>query len=225
MPLVPAVREKSVVLPVGCSLTRLDAAHSDTDALPAGGGRTDAGATPVILWNQRWEYDKAPEVFLRALDLLAEEGVPFEVILAGDSVRLSAYEFEAARERLGARVIHYGWADAEAYPRLLWQADLVVSTALHEFFGISVVEAIYCGCLPLLPRRLVYPEVIPEERHDVCLYDGFDGLVGRLRWALTCPDQARQAAQGLRQAVADYDWASMAPRYDAVLLELVKERG
>jgi glycosyltransferase involved in cell wall biosynthesis len=99
----------------------------------------------------------------------------------------------------------------------------VVSTALHEFFGISVVEAVYCGCLPLLPRRLAYPEVIPESHHETCLYEGFEGLLERLRWALTDPDAARQAAQGLRRAVACYDWASVAPRYDAALAELVHE--
>jgi glycosyltransferase involved in cell wall biosynthesis len=199
------------VLPVGCDLARLDEANL----------RHSPGDFPVILWNQRWEYDKAPEVFLQALDVLAGDGIPFQVILAGDSVRLTAYEFEAARERLGTRVIHYGWADAATYVRLLWQADVVVSTALHEFFGISMVEAIYCGCLPLLPRRLAYPEVIPEGHHGVCLYDGFDDLLERLRWALTRPDEARQAALGLPEAVARFDWASVAPQYDAALLKLV----
>jgi glycosyltransferase involved in cell wall biosynthesis len=213
MPLVPGVRERSIVLPVGCYLRRLDGARP--------GGAADGA--PIILWNQRWEYDKAPEVFLEALDVLAQEGLPFRAILAGKNVRQRADEFEAARERLGARVIHYGWADAATYARLLWQADLVVSTALHEFFGISVVEAAYCGCLPLLPRRLAYPEVIPERYHAACLYDGFEDLLARLRWALTHIVEAKQAARGLREAVARYDWASIAPHYDAALYELARE--
>jgi glycosyltransferase involved in cell wall biosynthesis len=215
LPLVPDVRAKSMVLPVGCDLTRLDAARTKADDVDV----------PVILWNQRWEYDKAPEVFLQALDVLAEEKVPFQVILAGSNVRQRAAEFEAARERLGTRVIHYGWADRETYARLLWQADLVVSTALHEFFGISVVEATYCGCLPLLPRRLAYPEVIPESHHEVCLYDGFEDLLARLRRALACWEGARRAAMGLREAMARYDWTAMAPRYDAVLEQVTHRDG
>jgi glycosyltransferase involved in cell wall biosynthesis len=214
VPLVPDVRAKSIVLPVGCDLARLDAVRPKAAADP------DAGGAPVILWNQRWEYDKAPQVFLQALDVLAEQGIPFSVILAGRSARQKAAEFQAARERLGDRVIHYGWADRETYARLLWRADIVVSTALHEFFGIAVVEAVYCGCLPLLPRRLAYPEVIPEDHHENCLYEDFEGLLERLTWALTCPDQAREAARGLAQHVAAYDWSSIAGRYDAVLQEL-----
>ena len=156
--------------------------------------------------------------------ILADEGAAFRVILAGGNVRQKAAEFEAAREWLGERVIHYGWADTATYARLLWQADVVVSTALHEFFGIAVVEATYCGCFPVLPRRLAYPEVLPASHHNACLYDDFEGLLGRLRWALTDPDEARQAARGLREAVARYDWASMAPRYDAALLQVVQEQ-
>jgi glycosyltransferase involved in cell wall biosynthesis len=210
------VRAKSSVLPVGCDLARLDAARPE---IPG------ADRPPILLWNQRWEYDKAPEVFFRALEILAGEGLPFQVILAGGNVRQKAGEFEAAREWLGERVIHYSWADAETYIRLLWQADVVVSTALHEFFGIAVVEAIYCGCFPVLPRRLAYPEILPAGYHDACLYDEFDDLIERLCWALTRPQEAQRAARGLREAVACYDWTSVAPRVDAALLQVVQERG
>ena len=204
---VAAVEAKSGVLPVGCDLRRLD----------RGAERAISGAPPsLVLWNQRWEYDKDPETFFRALYALAEaEDVDFRVALAGSNVRQMPEEFEAARERLGERVVHYGRADADGYVRLLHRADVVVSTALHEFFGVAVVEAIYCGCFPVLPRRLSYPELIPASYHETCLYEDFDGLLTRLRWALVHPDQARALAAGLRPAFDRFDWSRMAPLYDA----------
>lgn len=110
-----------------------------------------------------------------------EEGLDFRVALAGKSCRQRAPEFEAARERLGARVVHFGCADEVQYAALLQQADVVVSTALHEFFGVAVVEAIYCGCFPVLPHRLTYPELIPARYHEDFLYEDFEGLLARLR--------------------------------------------
>jgi hypothetical protein len=64
---------------------------------------------PLIVWNQRWEYDKDPEAFFRALYVLAEEALDFQVALAGRSYR------QAARARLGVRVVLVGCADEGQY--------------------------------------------------------------------------------------------------------------
>ncbi len=126
-------------------------------------------------------------------------------------------EFEEARTRLGDRLVHYGYAESEAdYARLLWDADIVLSTAIHEFFGVSIVEAITCGCLPILPRRLSYPELIPAQWHDCCLYDDFAGLLARLRAAIADPT----APLALRASMARFDWQALAPVYDALLAEV-----
>ena len=47
------------------------------------------------------------------------------------------------------------------YWKWLAKADWVLSTADHEFFGIAVVEALFAGCLPWLPEKLSYPELLP----------------------------------------------------------------
>ena len=202
-----ATQAKSQVLPVGCDLRRLDPYRATAQKQEP----------PLILWNQRWEYDKDPEAMLRALVTLADEGLPFRVALAGENFRVRPAEFEAARARLGDRLVHFGYAETEAdYARLLWEADVVLSTAIHEFFGVSVIEAIYCGAQPVLPRRLSYPELIPPAEHERCLYDDFAGLLARLRAALAGPAPAVE----LRQHVARFDWAVQAPLYDALLDQL-----
>ncbi len=209
--MVPEVRTKSAVLPVGCDLSRFGRTQD----------RVQEAGVPLVLWNQRWEYDKDPVTFFRALDVLVERDVPFQVALAGSNVRQMPEEFESARERLGERVVHYGRADADTYARLLRQADVVVSTAIHEFFGVAIVEAVYCGCFPVLPRRLAYPEVLPATYHTPCLYDGFDTLVGRLEWVLTHLPEARLFSERLRQEMSRFDWPVLAPQYDETMEEVV----
>ncbi|MCJ7551435.1 MAG: DUF3524 domain-containing protein [Anaerolineae bacterium] len=223
LPLIPGVRAKARVMPVGVDLGALDreapdgAMHGTSSCV---GSSDDGDSPPLILWNQRWEYDKNPAAFFRALDELAARDLPFRVALAGSNVRQQLEEFEATRVRLGDRVVHFGRADRTTYRHLLWDADIVVSTAFHEFFGIAVVEAIYCRTFPVLPRRLAYPELLHEEARALCLYEDFEGLVAKLIWALTHPAAARETAERLASSVARFDWSKMAPVYDAAMSDV-----
>ena len=51
----------------------------------------------------------------------------------------------------------------DSYYKLLAQSKCVVSYALQENFGFGIAEAAYLGCTPVLPNRLVYPELYDEK--------------------------------------------------------------
>ena len=208
LPTVAALQERSSVLPLGLDLGTLGAAQS---------AERDEGP-PLILWNHRWEYDKNPETLFRALYALADEGVAFRVALLGEHFARVPPAFGEAKERLGARIVQFGYVDSYAeYVRWLWRADVVVSTAIHEFFGAAIVEAMYCGCWPVLPHRLTYPQFIPPALADRCLYADEAGLVALLRetiqrvaaGALPHDDLAE-----LRRRAAQFDWSCIARTYD-----------
>ncbi len=202
---VDAIAAKAHVLPPGVDLPRLE------------GPPEPAGGPPAILWSSRWEYDKAPEAFFAGLEELARRGADFRLIVAGEHIDPGAPAFAAARERWAARTLHWGYAAGPAqYARLLRRADIVVSTAIQEFFGIGVVEAMGCGCAPILPRRLNYPDLIPPHLHAAHLYDDAAGMVDLLLAGL-----GRAGGRDTWRALArPYDWAALAPRYDALLAEL-----
>ena len=205
---VPALRDKSAVLPVGIDLRRLDSSEAAGASLP-----------PLILWNQRLEFDKNPARFMSVLLELAGEGLSFRVALCGERFGQPGAEWLAGVAALGQRVVHNDYANDEQYRRLLWDATLTFSTADHEYFGISILEAAYAHTLPLLPARLSYPEIIPAPFHTDCLYRGRADLLARLRRALANPTTARATARALAAAVAVYDWQHMAPLYDQIFLE------
>ena len=207
---VAVLREKSVVLPVGIDLRRLDQGAKSSEAAPA-------QEPPLLLWNQRWEYDKNPEDFFSALFTLASEGIPFRVALCGQQYGKQPAAFADGQAQLGSRIVHSGFASAEKYAQWLWAADITVSTAVHEFFGISIVEAIYAHTFPILPARLSYPEILRDSYHPLSLYTGQDELVTRLRWAINHVDEARKQAADLATAVSRFDWSVQAPLYDRAL--------
>ena len=51
----------------------------------------------------------------------------------------------------------------EEYRNYLSQASIVVSTAIHEFQGLSVLEAISAGAVPVVPDDLCYREQYAEQ--------------------------------------------------------------
>ena len=206
---VDQLKERSLVLPVGLDLEKLKSASP-----------TPQRELPLILWNQRWEYDKNPEAFFRAILALDREGIPFELAVCGESFQQAPEIFDTAARQLNSRVIHWGYAEQDLYQELLWDATLTVSTALHEFFGISILEAAFCQTLPLVPDRLSYPEILPREFHEPCLYGDDDELSERLKRALVDPRSTRETAQALATQVETYSWKKRAPEYDRRLEEI-----
>lgn len=206
---IEQIAARSHVLPPGIDLATLDL-PSDT------AGTTGSVHRPTILWNSRWEYDKQPAVFFAALEGLAARGADFRLIVAGEHIDPNAAEFVAARERWADRIDHWGYVSSRsAYAQLLGQADIVVSTAIQEFFGIGIVEAMYCGCTPILPARLNYPDLIPPALHSQCLYRNTEQLVDLLARALAAPP-----AIDWRAIAAVYAWERVAPRYDSLFAAL-----
>jgi len=199
------IRARAGVLPVGVDLSGIDAQRPK--AAPRSGPLT-------ILWNHRWEYDKGPEEFFGLMTELAAEGRDFRLLVTGQSFRAAPAVFEEARQRLAGRLAHFGYVPSRAdYARLLCECDVVVSTAVHEFFGIAVVEAVYAGCMPLLPNRLSYPELLPPGAHATCLYADREDLKARLTRLIERPELAR--ACDLRAGMRRFGWDEVAPRLDA----------
>jgi glycosyltransferase involved in cell wall biosynthesis len=50
----------------------------------------------------------------------------------------------------------------QEYTDLLNKSKVAVSCALQETFGLSMVEATLCGCIPVVPNRLSYVELYDE---------------------------------------------------------------
>ena len=91
-------------------------------------------------------------------------------------------------------------------------SDIVLSTARHEFQGLAVLEGVACGCSPVVPDAVVYPELFASEHR----YKSVAACV-----ELLATHQA-QLATGASPApdVSSFSWRHLAPRYQAVFESL-----
>lgn len=202
--LVEAVASRSSVMPPGVDLGDIPPPRRD-------------GGHPIVLWNHRWEYDKAPQEFFDACRHLVTEGIAFRLAVCGESFGNDDPVFTTARSDFAGQIVHWGFAtDRAGYVDLLASSSIVVSTALQEYWGISITEAIAAGAFPLLPDRLVYPERVPPACHADVLYEP-GTLAARLAAVIA---ERPTVPPALREAMLASDWRTMAGRYDDALEEL-----
>ena len=217
LPSVDRIAEKSIVLHPGLHLK----AHHKFDPI-----RTK-NANPIILWNQRWESDRNPTAFFRMMDRLDDSGCAFDLILAGDQTSEKPKELEKIWKKYGDRILHYGFVDDfDTYSTLLHRADIVVSTSSYEFFCTAVMEAVYCGCHPLLPDGLTYTELIPQPLrepllHASVIYKDEDDLFKKLRRLLRAEVRTLPLAS-LRNINAHLDWSRHILEYDELFERTVE---
>jgi glycosyltransferase involved in cell wall biosynthesis len=207
---VDKIRFKSAVLYPGCEFPCKQEGLPCPDSSP-----------PIIVWNHRWEFDKNPGDFFDALDAILERGLDFRLALLGENFQKVPKEFIAAQERYPRRIVQYGYVESrEEYIEWLRRSSIVISTARQENFGISVVEAIRNGCVPLLPDRLAYPEIIPKAFHSAFLYKNQEDLVEKLCLFISDYPRIQKGSEPLVDAMGRYAWENLIDQYDDELEKL-----
>jgi glycosyltransferase involved in cell wall biosynthesis len=208
---VASLRDKAQVLPVPIEL------EPDASATANWPGRQGERPTrPLrLLWTGRFEHDKGGDQLLLVLQQLDRQGVDYELAMCGQQFRNSPAVFAEIEARFSHRLVHYGYLPSPAdYRALLRAADVVLATALHEFQGLAVLEAVASGCLPAVPDRLSYSEIYPAPfRYLSCPDDaaGEAGAAARLVCELAQP--GRLQAPDVRA----FGLAQLEPRYRALL--------
>ncbi len=201
---IESIRAKSQVLSLGIDLQKL------RDLEPK---EKTMYNRAVLLWNHRWEYDKNPNDFFQALFTLKDRGIDFKLVVLGKNYEKKPAIFEEARQRLADHILHFGYAESfEEYAHWLHRADIIPVTSHHDFFGVSLVQAMACDVIPLLPKRLAYPEHLPEAYQRTYFYEDERDFLKRLQRLIFNTKVIRR--QNIHQYAMVYDWKNKIGEYD-----------
>jgi len=212
---VDSLREKTSLLPV--PLLPQASAVADWPGQPG-----ELPHRPLrILWSARLEHDKGGEGLQRILRQLERESIDYELAITGQQFRNIPAEFAQVESEFRHRLVHFGYIESgSGYQRLQRGADVILSTALHEFQGLAVLQAVRAGCLPAVPDRLCYPDIFPAKfRYASRSRDAAQEADAAVKLLLQCH---RDLCSGAVSApsVESFSVSAMEPGYRELLEEL-----
>ncbi|MBO6517909.1 MAG: DUF3524 domain-containing protein [Bacteroidia bacterium] len=191
---IPECVKKSQVVPLGIDAHDLDQV------------KVSRSKRPVVLWNHRWEHDKNPELFFSTLIELFDEGVDFELVVCGEHFGKHPKIFDIAKSKLSTVIRHWGYFESrEEYVHALWQCTVLPVSSNQEFFGLSVLEAVYCGVQPILPNRLSYPSLYDDRS---IFYETNEEFKAQLRESLL-----KGEPSDYRHLAEQFSWEKVIPVY------------
>ena len=198
------INNKSDVLHIGCELK-----NNFSDKSIKGKNK------PIILWNHRWEYDKNPELFFKTLYKIKDKNIDFKLVVLGEKFINSPSIFEEAKRKLKDQILHFGFCESfEEYLTWISISDILPITSKQDFFGVSIVEGIYAGVLPILPNRLSYPELIDIKNNKRVFYNSEKEFLDLLVYNLIHYKDLRKYTNRYKDIIYRFDWSNMKNEYD-----------
>ena len=174
----------------------------------------------------RWEFDKNPELFFSVLQKLKSKNIEFKLSFIGEQFTNSPKVFEEAKSIFKDEIVYFGYIESFAqYQKALIEIDILISTADHEFFGISVMEAIDAGVYPLLPNRLSYPELLKlqdNQENSKFFYDGSEKDLEKKLISIINQFNNGTVSYDLQNIANQYYWSNIGVMLDDSLEKLHK---
>ena len=138
----------------------------------------------------------------------------FNLIVIGESFGNSPKVFQQAKIEFEKHIIKWGYQKSiKDYIDCLSMSDIIPVTSNHDFFGISVMEAVFCNVWPILPDRLSYRELFKNKGHIENIYTNENQLIKKIEAAIKNIHERRN--QSLKKVAQEYDWKRLARVYDS----------
>ena len=161
----------------------------------------------VVVGSARNYRTKNLPTALRALLRAWKSGPNFQTVVYGPSDGLRAAGGENIYHQLG--VIYTGPLRATELARLFRHAHAFMMPSLYEGFGLTMVEAMACGCPVITSNAGSLPEVA---RQCAQLFEPFDvnGMADAVKKLLSDPAELNAWKQRALMRAADFSWEKTA---------------
>jgi len=183
------------------------------------------GGNPILFWAGGINRRKDPLCVLEAFDRVADEFPEARFYMAGYGPQDEEVDqLIESRPRLKEQVTRLGYVNNEELPILENAADIFVMGSHGEGFCVASMEAMACGCFPVLTTLECFREQTQQGSLG-CLFEPGDveGCAEALRKAMGDIEFREKARAQVPDRVRGWAWDQVADRllevYDEVLRE------
>lgn len=202
---------------------RMQVVHCGLDASFLNAAPVPVADVPRMVCIGRLSGQKGQLVLLQAAAVLMREGVPFQLVLAGDGEMRGVIEAAIAQLGLGQHVSITGWIDAPRVREELLAARAMVLPSFAEGLPVVVMEAMALGRPVLTTYIAGIPELVQHGRTGWLFPAGdVDALVAAMKECLATPTPTLDAmGAAARERVRERHDAVREARKLAVLMKAI----
>jgi glycosyltransferase involved in cell wall biosynthesis len=182
---------------------------------------------PTLLYLGRLKRYKRVDLVLRAAAAMRAEGLPVQLLIAGEGDRRPVLEREARRLELGEGEIRFlGFISEDDKVRLLQRSWVHVLTSEKEGWGISILEAAACGTPSVASDVLGLRDSVLHEKTGLLVQHGdVSALARSIRRLLENEDLCRAFGRAGRSFAEGLSWDRAAARLGRVFENAVAASG
>jgi alpha-1,3-mannosyltransferase len=160
--------------------------------------------------------NKGIDRLIRAIADLRKTRADVQLIWAGpdEEGRIAQLRTQAQQAGVADCVKFIGRVETTEIESLLSRANLFVSSSSYEGYGLSTVEAMSSGTVPVVTRVGIHPQIIRDGENGFLVDGDADSLANALRLALQLePDTLATMGQQARELSAMCTWRSAVKAY------------
>lgn len=196
----------ATAITLGVDRTRLDAAGPR----PAGtAGSRRSGGAPRLMTVNYLHPRKRVDLIVRALAEIGAAGASPrpELTIVGDGPERADLEALARSLGVDGRTTFAGFVADDDLPRYYWTSDCYVHATRDESFGLSVIEAAWCGLPVVAVDEGGVQQTVEEGVTGFRVQPTPDAIARGVTRVLALPDRgAALGGAGRARIAAVYDW-------------------
>ena len=174
-----------------------------------------------VLFMGRVTFQKGPDYFLDAANLVLKVMPDVHFIMAGNGDMLTRIVRRAAQLRIGSRVHFTGFLRGADVDRMYALSDLYVMPSVSEPFGIAPLEAMLCDVPVLISRQSGVSEVV-QNALKVDFWDVRE-MANKICAVLRYPRLAQEIVKSSREELKNIKWENAAVQLNAIYKDVCRK--